>query len=147
MYEKEINLLKQSEYLLKTQEDSKSFEVASTIQAKLSHKNGKIETLKLKLNTAEQSAEALRREKAHLEEEKGRLENEHITLITKYEQQSREVKKLEAEFFQIRSKMSSQELALEKVSFLSRSKFEIMSFTPSSFLNVEFFFQINFYNK
>lgn len=114
LYEKEVNLLKQSEYLLKTQEDSKSYEVATTIQAKLAQKNSKIESLKSKLNASEQSAESVGREKAQLLEEKDRLENEHITLLTKYEQQTREVKKLESDFFQIRSRMSNQELALEK---------------------------------
>ena len=58
VYEKEINLLKQSEFLLKSQEDSKNLEVATTIQSKLSQKNAKIEALKSKLNSADTKTEA-----------------------------------------------------------------------------------------
>lgn len=56
VYEKEIQLLKQSESLHKNQEESKVLEVVNTIQAKLVQKNSKIECLKTKLNSAETNA-------------------------------------------------------------------------------------------
>lgn len=59
VYEKEINLLKQSESLHKSQGDSKVLEVANTVQLKLSQKNNKIDSLKSKIHTLENSVEAL----------------------------------------------------------------------------------------
>jgi hypothetical protein len=59
--EREMSLLKQAEKLQKNHEDSKVAEVASSIQSKLTQKQQKIDILRARLSTLENSYEAIKK--------------------------------------------------------------------------------------
>ncbi len=89
-------------------------EVANTVQAKLTAKNAKIDNLKARLASAETCQEKLLKEKSNWQGEKTRLEEEHRSVLIRYETLACGIKKIEAEFSQLRQKIAHYELTMEK---------------------------------